>query len=194
MADIWSSHLYVFPVANTITISNQSCSGVYAADIPASLTGVDDADLVIFVGADDNCASETLAYASPCSLDLFDRPVIGRINFCLDNIQENFRRLEEETHDNRKLNPWFLEDEIAYSTLDSLGQNNPTADTTLLALHEVGHVLGVNLVLFRFFRDAETGEPLTPRPFAPIQVKCDDGTVQNIIFPVKLNHSGTSDL
>mmetsp|Transcript_476 Transcript_476/g.771 ORF Transcript_476/g.771 Transcript_476/m.771 type:complete len:463 (+) Transcript_476:730-2118(+) len=62
-------------------------------------------------------------------------------------------------------------------------ENGAVADTKLIATHEVGHVLGVDSELFLFFRNAETGEPLTPRPFEARTVDCVDGTRQYIVFP-----------
>lgn len=36
---------------------------------------------------------------------------------------------------------------------------------------------------FRYFRNPETGEPLTPRPFVATDVQCVDGSIQNLIWP-----------
>ena len=50
-------------------------------------TGVPNADLLIFVTAvnTSSCGSSTLAYASACQLDQNDRPIVGGINFCIQN-------------------------------------------------------------------------------------------------------------
>jgi hypothetical protein len=41
------------------------------------------------------CVPITLAAATSCVLDQFDRPIVGAINFCLGELN---RRLEEEEH------------------------------------------------------------------------------------------------
>ncbi|KAL1514809.1 hypothetical protein AB1Y20_003895 [Prymnesium parvum] len=46
--------------------------------------GASDADFVLFVSSvqASNCGSSTLAYASTCQRDQFDRPILGHVNFC----------------------------------------------------------------------------------------------------------------
>ena len=193
MAQVWGSHLSVFPVSGAIPLSSQDCFGLYSPYFSSnsfgSSVGVNNADLAIYVGAEDVvptpagdidlCPAGTLAIALTCSIDQFDRPIMGAINFCLNNI---VRRLEEENEDNRKLDSSSLRAQMSSSTVNILG-NDAIADATLVAIHEAGHALGFSLPLMQYFRDAETGEPLTPRPFTPTNVQCDDGTIQNLIFP-----------
>jgi len=57
---------------------------------------------------------------------------------------------------------------------DTLEGNDAMADMSLLAIHEVGHALGFTVNLLKYFRDPETGEPMTPRPFQPSAVTCVD--------------------
>jgi hypothetical protein len=52
-----------------------------------------------------------------------------------------------------------------------------------VAIHEVAHALGFAFRLFKNFRDPETGEPLTPRPFVATNVACVNGTTANLEWP-----------
>lgn len=44
-----------------------------------------------------------------------------------------------------------------------------------VAIHEIGHILGMSSNSLPFFRNPRTGEPLTKRPFVPKKVKCVNG-------------------
>jgi hypothetical protein len=56
-------------------------------------------------------------------------------------------------------------------------------DNVDVSIHEVAHVLGHSSNSYRFFRDAGTGEPLTPRPFSTRTVTCVDGQSRSLILP-----------
>jgi hypothetical protein len=171
-------------VNEAIPISEGDCFGFYANYTPSSIlaSGVDDADIVIYVAAGEDLVIEAadgsignlcdqdkriLAFAFACSLDQFDRPVIGAINFCLGNILSRLGSLAETVVPTAKI----------------VHGNDPKADVFYVATHEVAHVLGFALDLFKNFRDPETGEPLTPRPFVPTNVTCVNGTIQNMVWP-----------
>ena len=144
----------------------QECFGFFEDFFPQSQS-VDDADLVIIVSSKDEfCDPGVLGFASACTRDQFDRPVIGLINFCLpDDAEQRF--LQEKLI--------IDQDQVDIK------------DTSLVAIHEVGHVLGVNLEAFQYFRNPITGEPLTPRNAngeVPRRfVPCIDGNDQFIRFP-----------
>jgi hypothetical protein len=172
LAEQWAKHLSVFSAVSPISIPNDICYGYFAGRFSNQLLaeGVPDADLVVIVSGDrvietsDVCPGKQLAVASVCSLDQFDRPVVGYINFCLPLI------ILEQPDD-------VLDERVFEYSLDQ------TKDTLSVAIHETGHVLGMNSFLFRFFRDAETGEPLTPRPFVPRTVECVDGSSRTLVLP-----------
>ena len=192
----WTSRLDVVQVQGNIPIRNEDCFGAFEGFLPSSLleSGVEEADLVVFVGGFDSmrfggdafevCApGVTLAVATSCALDQFDRPVVGFINFCLSN---SARRLEEDDATSNSLPKVEMPNLIAESDLEFNQGSVPdfdTVDTTLIATHEVGHVLGVDSDLFIFFRDPTTGEPLTPRPFEKELVTCVDGETVFRYFP-----------
>ena len=56
-------------------------------------------------------------------------------------------------------------------------------DNVDVAIHEVSHILGHSSNSYRFFRNPDTGEALTPRPFSTRQVTCVDGVTRNLILP-----------
>mmetsp|Transcript_25831 Transcript_25831/g.40060 ORF Transcript_25831/g.40060 Transcript_25831/m.40060 type:complete len:465 (+) Transcript_25831:124-1518(+) len=53
--------------------------------------------------------------------------------------------------------------------------NNDNDKIKGVAIHEVGHILGMSSNSLPFFRNPITGEPLTKRPFVPKKVKCLNG-------------------
>lgn len=198
----WMTHLSVIPVQGAIPIQRNDCFGIYDGLIPNDVlvNGVEDADLVIFVSGKNVmttsdgqrvgvCGPGTLAAATSCVLDQFDRPIVGFINFCLDEVTRRLEEAEETTLTNNdkiflpKVN--LVDHVTVESTQDSkiLLEDAIVTDRKLVATHEVGHVLGMDSELFLFFRDAETGEPLTPRPFKEELVVCVDLSEQLRVFP-----------
>lgn len=156
IADIWSSILRVYPVMDPIKIPRETCNGLFP-NIPSSLVskGVSDADTVIFVSGMERaangkrlCGAKSLASASYCMLDQVDRPVVGFINFCLDNIYSN--------------------------QIDKLIN---------VGTHELAHVFGVNDDLLKYFRDRDSGKPLTSRPFKEVKTNCVDGSKRMLELP-----------
>ncbi|KAJ8578899.1 hypothetical protein ON010_g304 [Phytophthora cinnamomi] len=64
--------------------TSSDCTNDACTTTPAG-TGVPNSDFVIYVRAEDtvNCKSgSTLAYASTCQQDQYDRPTFGMVNFC----------------------------------------------------------------------------------------------------------------
>lgn len=192
----WMSHLDVVPVQGNIPIQTSDCFGIFDNLIPPSIleNGVDEADLVVFVSGEDFittgdgkrndvCGTGTLAVATSCVLDQWDRPIVGFINFCLG---DSNRRLEEEEHSINALPKVDMSNLILESNSETdefTVEDGEVTDKKLIATHEVGHVLGVDSELFLYFRDPTTGIPLTPRPFQEKNVKCVDGTTSPRIFP-----------
>ncbi len=92
VSEIWSSILSVTPVQENILVDDNTCYGFIDFTSNMLEEGVSDTDLLIFVTAHNTingftlCDKNALASASYCSLDQYDRPVIGFINFCVENV------------------------------------------------------------------------------------------------------------
>ena len=152
-----------------------------------------------------NGAMGTLASALSCQRDQYDRPITGSIDFCLGgmgDISTNFNIAQaisekesvstggrDGNFNGRASEKWKgwtgkaegMVDDDATSlssspsfTLDEV--NRATIQYSVgVAVHEIGHVLGVTSDSLRYFRHPITGIPLTPRPFALDSVKCVNG-------------------
>jgi len=163
MAYHWTHALHVVPTSGDIPVEDNACFGFI--EVPQGKK-YDDTDLVVFVagfetiGGEPFCVagSGTLAAAAVCDVDQHDRPVVGFMNFCLDEIE-----LNDEGDD-------VADDELENSVS--------------IAIHEISHILGMNSEQLKFFRNPITGDPLTPRPFQQETFTCLNGvTYDDIILP-----------
>ena len=156
----WGQALMVIPVDGDLQISTRElANGQYCGDsefakVPSShvTNGIPDTDLILYVSASDSsrfCPSggETLAVAVACNFDVFDRPIAGAVNFCLDKIDVS--RISDE------------------ATIQ---------DNVDVAVHETGHILAMSGNSYKYFYDPKTGEPRTSRPISSSTVTCVDGT------------------
>lgn len=152
-----------------------------------------------------NGSMGTLASALSCQRDQYDRPITGSIDFCLGgmgdvstdfNIVQAIAEKEASSgggrggnYDGQASEKWqgwtgktegTTDDEAATTsssasfTLDNV--NRATVQYSVgVAVHEIGHVLGITSDSLRYFRHPITGMPLTPRPFTLNSVKCVSG-------------------
>merc|ERR1712166_1724403 len=118
--------------------SSGSCSSCTTYDNQGG--GVSNADFVIYVTAQTTspCPSSsgtgTLAFASSCQTDQYDRPTVGYVNFCPVQIQ------------------------VAAAGTSSY------EDQLSTAIHEITHALGFTSGNYAYWRDhANSGQPRTPR-------------------------------
>eukprot|EP00559_Dactyliosolen_fragilissimus_P005721 CAMPEP_0184856730 /NCGR_PEP_ID=MMETSP0580-20130426/1917_1 /TAXON_ID=1118495 /ORGANISM="Dactyliosolen fragilissimus" /LENGTH=448 /DNA_ID=CAMNT_0027351927 /DNA_START=121 /DNA_END=1464 /DNA_ORIENTATION=- len=142
--------LSVIPLPNGFKIPPDICYDLFDVKRQYTYPGIQGYDLVVFVsskrfvGNTELCPEKgllsTLMSSAPCALNQKDRPVVGFINLCLDAIPIKTS----------------LPGLVSEDTIDLL------FDTVV---HEMVHILGFNSEMYKFFRDANTGEPLTPRPF-----------------------------
>lgn len=125
-----------------------------------------DVDLVVIIipvegtfvcpeGQDPNVG--TLAFATNCQHDQWDRPTVGYSGVCFGPLQPSDR--SPKTNERRMLT----------------------------MMHELTHVLGFNSQDIPFFYDHASGKPRTPRdqwnrPLAK-EVQCVDGTRQTVLAP-----------
>jgi len=166
-AAFWSAALAVVPVAGNLRISTgelenrEYCGDYEFTRVPSEhiSDGLEEADLVLYVSGTPSsrfCSFQTLAVAVACNFDQFDRPTAGAINVCLSTVELN----EDGT-----ASPAVIQDNVD------------------VAIHEVSHILGHSSNSYRFFRDPDTGEPLTPRPFSTREVTCVDSVTRSLILP-----------
>jgi len=137
----WTKALKVFP-AKRLFVYEEYCSLASFTDY-----GRTDADLVLFLSADMSCSGEdgsgfeTIAGATSCAYDQYDRPIGGRIDFCYNTFKLN-QHGKASNQDLEKM-------------ID-------------VAIHEIGHVLGLTSDDMAFYHDQKTGMPRTPRPVDPV--------------------------
>lgn len=171
----FEQHLKVFPVAGSIPINQDICSGLVDGLIPSALegSGVDDADHVVIVTAQDIfmdrngtetvfCRPGVAGSAFSCVLDQYDRPIVSLINFCLPDAVE--------------------EDQTPASSDENVTASIDTGKYVVIGLHEVAHAFGMSRNLYPYFR-SPNGEPLTPRPLQPQNVTCTNGSTESLVFP-----------
>mmetsp|Transcript_22757 Transcript_22757/g.33006 ORF Transcript_22757/g.33006 Transcript_22757/m.33006 type:complete len:566 (-) Transcript_22757:2569-4266(-) len=161
--------------SSLITVPLGGCFGIFQATdeyegISRELVdGIENTDFVLLVSQFEfvnnklvcpmeGTDGETMAAATFCSLDQFDRPTLGFVNICLNKIK--------------------VEDDgtITQKTVDNF---------VGVLIREFAQALGLNSESFKYFRDVQTGEPLTQRPFQPQQVTCVDekNIFPNIVLP-----------
>jgi len=100
---------------------------------------------------DDDAGFKVLASATACAFNKRDRPIIGFINICLNEIE---------------LTNGVVSDATSKDTYD-------------VFLHEITHVVGLISSMYPYYRDSNSGNPLTPRPLNPTSARCvTDGELQ----------------
>lgn len=151
VAGNWSEAISVIPAMGPIVVPEDSCFDEYDVDPLYSTEGKADTDLFVLVSAYESllgqrfCSPDggTLAGAAPCDLDQHDRPIIGLINFCVGTMHVSF------DDDAAGGAPYVTQEEIDY--------------TVSIAIHEIAHVMGIQSEMLKYYRDANTGKPQTPR-------------------------------
>uniref|UniRef100_A0A7S3V3W3 Leishmanolysin-like peptidase n=1 Tax=Chaetoceros debilis TaxID=122233 RepID=A0A7S3V3W3_9STRA len=150
--DTWSSLLSVSPVVENIPIPAGACNG-FLPNIPSNFieNGIGDSDLVIFVSGASSVNGKVLCEQSS----------LAGASFCyLDQIDRPIIGFINFCLSNLRI--------------------NDVEQIINVGVHEVAHILGFNDDLFKYFRDFDTGNPLTPRPFKETVVDCVDGTRRKV--------------
>jgi hypothetical protein len=166
-AEFWATALSVVPVSGNLRVSTSEldnreyCGDSEFTRVPSEhiSTGVTNTDLLLYVSGTNSsrfCSGTTLVVAVACNFDQFDRPTVGAINVCLDQID------------------WDSDGTAS----DAIVQDNVD-----VAIHEVAHVLGHSSNSYRFYWDADTGKERTARPFESRTVTCVDNVQRNLILP-----------
>ena len=186
--DQWARHLYTVSVRGKIAVEKDVCFGIFGDAFRETSFG--GADLVILVSAEDKlidydgvstfpvCGESTLALASACTLDQFDRPIVGFMNFCLDY--------------DVPVDTEYLQD-VYQGFLDvNLKEDHVLLPKSIVAAHELAHVLGASSWMFKYFRD-DDGTPRTPRPFERTTIECAPGSEKTDVFPSSNTITSTLD-
>ena len=134
----WAKHLLVVPVQDSIEIHHDECYGIYQNQLTSQ--SINDADLVIVVSMEDfldfgggsieeTCYNQgPLALAAACSLDQYDRPVVGFINWCNQDIFSGTSNTVTEALQ-QAVRPYL-----------GLDLEQLKVDSRSVGIHEMGHV------------------------------------------------------
>lgn len=174
----WAKHLYTVPVRSAITVHPDVCFGIFGSALKQ--TSVLEADLVIVVSGRDElidyngvstfpvCGGSTLALASACDLDQYDRPIVGFMNFCLDHDSS-------EEIDN-------LQRPFGYFLNVDLNNEHIRISKKDVALHEMAHIMALSSWMYKYFRHLD-GTPRTARPFNSQTIPCSPDGEKSGVLP-----------
>ena len=157
IAKIWSSILSVTPVMENIPIPINVCNGFFP-NVPPEIVenGVENADLVIFVSGASYVNDKRLCGSK----------TLASASFCnLDQVDRpaiGFINFCLSNFDEKKMDKMVK-----------------------IGVHEMAHILGWNDDLLKYFRNRETGEPFTSRPFKTESVPCVDGRFRDYELPAQ---------
>jgi len=166
IADTWSSHLSVDAPDMYLSVANSVCFGFYDHVLPQTTPANSPADLIIVVGGEKTlytssgltnpvCEKGVLSTAKACNVDQNERPVIGFINFC-------------------------VEDRVAYSQQDL---KDYTANAIQETAHVLGFDPTL-MLYFRDAQTREPLTPRDSRGIPEMrQLRCSDGSTQYGHFP-----------
>ena len=198
-ARLWQSHVSVYPVVGAITVEHDVCYGSYSqhllgvfGDEQPQSKDIYDADIVILVSAYDAlatpdgdtmpvCGLRSLAMGAACSLDQWDRPVVGFINLCLSDQETSEQPFELDELVSQAFQAHFSiqqprqasqEQQLRQQQNDASVADHHRVPLKDIMVHEIAHTFGFDSYLFKYFRNGTTGEPLTPRPFQTSTVQC----------------------
>ena len=145
-------------IGDNVMFSNDQSSLVYNnVDLVAIVIPAEGTELCPLGQNADSGQLQTLAFATNCQHDQYDRPVVGYFGVCFGMIDPSDR--STKTHQRR----------------------------LLTIAHEFTHVLGMTSFDFAYYWDHTTGKPRTPRnsfnkpPYS--NVLCVDGTFRSMEIP-----------
>lgn len=203
VAEIWKDVLRVIPIQGSITplypgqsasTANYFCPSGLTSSTPGEV------DLWIFVTFDRYCGLSTgegssFVYAVACERDQYDRPVTGAMDFCLQNMglvtPVNDTNVLQLMYAANKTTQHYHNGFIALNWTSGLSSTSPPLEPAdpnyaivqtgvQTTIHATGRVLGLTSLSLPYFRNALTGKPFTPRPFALQSETCSNGHAQLI--------------
>jgi hypothetical protein len=153
----WKKALKVRPIKGPLRFDGHGGATTTCLDVPIprkwmkgvkGASGLSSTDMAIMVATEptEDCKSDqaTLAYASPCLFDHYDRPILALINFCPNKVF----RCDSTTGE---LNCGGIEETDKFNHMKDL------------ASHELAHALGFNMDRSWSWRDTDGKTPRTPR-------------------------------
>jgi len=144
VAQRWSEVLAIFRPANNITPVSSTCGNITIPDNHLK-EGVPDSDVVIYIDMRNPllCSTDTSPQARICQFDQNMRPVVGVLSICLEDMEVQGGKVYDKE---------ILRHIAIIKNL-------------------VAQFLGLSQILFRYFRNPETGELWGERP---VTLSCGD--------------------
>ena len=166
-ATFWARALSLPPVMDNIIPTVPSCGG---ANIPQlhRETGVDNADIIVYVSGDNTFCGGSILHSSICDFDQFMRPLVANINICTNNIPG--------------ISSSVLSSSAAVKT-DDTQQAIPTkvlADYNEYILTETSRILGASTSLFQHYHNPDTD---TSYGTTETYANCIDGSQESVSLP-----------
>ena len=163
-ATFWAQALSLPPVIDNVIPTVPSCGG---ANIPQlhRETGVDNADIIVYVSGDNTFCGGSIMHSSICDFDQFMRPLVANINICTNNI------------------PGVSLSSSAAVETDDIQQAIPTnvlADYNEYILTETSRILGASTSLFQHYHNPDTD---TSYGTTETYANCIDGSQESVSLP-----------
>jgi hypothetical protein len=153
-AALWSRALSLAPVVGNILPTVKTCG---SARIPEKHreTGVENADIVIYVTGDNKYCGGAIMHSAICDFDQNMRPLVANINICIKNI------------------PTTIAPDYGVQVLNFDDYESYTST-------ETARILGASTSLLRHYNNPDTGIP-----YGSIEkiATCVDGTQETISLP-----------
>jgi hypothetical protein len=150
-AQFWTKALMVFPVKR-LFVDDANCP---LAKPSQSIYGVTGADIIVYITKNQSCgddpdAVDSIAGSDSCDWDQYDRPTVGVLDICYNSFQLNS---------------------------DGTASDETKKIMINVAIHELGHILGLRSKDMAFYYNPKNGKPRTPRPVKPsTDTRCITGT------------------
>jgi hypothetical protein len=186
---VWDQYLGVVALPKALEIDQGYCFGFFINDLPPQ-TSYTDTDMIMIVsgydvltGGDgktyDVCADDTLVVGSFCAVDEYSRPLVGFLNFCLNKTSTSPAR-NLQSQDSVYLEP---DNWRTYPPVENQVEAFDTQDILTAAIHQTGHVLGMQFDQWKYYRNSSDASFYTPQPAQSRSIHCTDGSIRFLPLP-----------